>query len=517
MITDIADILAEPEGDLPDGLSATDWHRRALLSCSEMARIDQASLAAGIPGFALMEAAGKHVADTVQSCFPTGRIAVLCGPGNNGGDGFIAASRLKALGRDVVVGVVSAASKQTGDAAKAATVWDGETHALSPALLEGCEIVVDALFGAGLSRAPEGKIAETLAAMGSRKVVAVDMPSGISGDHGRAHDTALRQADVTVTFFKPKTGHYLLPGRSRCGRLYVADIGIPQTATEHITPAVALNSPDLWRHALPTLSPDSHKYSRGTVFVTGGPEMIGAACLVTRAAQRAGAGLVRIAAPVQQSPLYKLALESAVVHGVKDTRRYLDLLDDKRIGCAVIGPGLGLDTPGAQEKTLAVLRSALPAVLDADALTLLVNDPQPIIEAGKRGRLLLTPHEGEFARLFPDLAKLTSKCDRALAAAERVGSPVLLKGYDTVIAAPSGHAVINANAPESLATAGAGDVLCGIAAALIAGKMPVFAAACAAAYLHAEAANRFGFGLIASDLPDLLPTILGDIHRPSDV
>lgn len=510
--TSLADPTAQSEGPVfPLGIDPEAWLQRALLSCAEMAQAEQEAMSSGLSGFELMQAAGRLVADAVMSRYPAGRIIVLCGPGNNGGDGFIAASALAEKGREVALACSSNVAELQGDAAKAAALWDRPVLALSPDALNGFDIVVDAIFGAGLSRAPEGDVAKTLGAIGSRQVVAVDVPSGVSGDTGLSFKTALNKADTTVTFFREKTGHYLMPGRIRSGEIILGDIGIAPDILSRISPETALNGSELWCSALPRVTPESHKYSRGTVLITGGPEMIGAACLASRAAQRSGAGLVRVASPVQQSSLYKLSLESAIVHAVKDTRAYLELLEDTRTGCIVIGPGLGIDSPGAHEKVLAVMRGDIPAVLDADALSLSSRDPSVLFERGRRGKFLLTPHEGEFAKLFPDLAEMPSKLDRAIAAAERVGSPIILKGFDTVVADPSGHAVINANAPATLATAGAGDVLCGIAAALIAGGMPIFAAACAAVHLHGAAAQRYGPGLIASDLPALLPVVIDEI------
>jgi NAD(P)H-hydrate epimerase len=270
----------------------------------------------------------------------------------------------------------------------------------------------------------------------------------------------------------------------------------------------------LWAAALPRPGAGDHKYSRGHVLAAGGASMIGAGCLTVRAAQRAGAGMVTCAVPVQQAPLYRLALESAVVRSAKDTRAFRDILEARPVDCAVIGPGLGVFAPGAHEKVLSILRSGAPAVLDADALSLFEEMPQTLFDQ-IAGPVLLTPHEGEFRRLFPDLAADTGtgKLHRAREAAARSGAVVLLKGADTVIAAPDGTAVLNTDAPPDLATAGAGDVLSGTAAGLIAGGMPIFAAACAAAFATGAAARRAGPGLIASDLPGHLPSVLNGFRQ----
>ncbi len=492
---------------LPSGIDPDAWNRHCLLTVSEMMEADRAAVSAGISGISLMRAAGAAVAQHVRERYEYGNVTVLCGPGNNGGDGFVIARALSELGWTVRLGLLGDRGALTGDAALAAEGWKGPVEAVAPDLLDGASLVIDALFGSGLNRAPSGAAAATLAALGTCPVITVDVPSGVLGDSGSSLPPDRPHATATVTFFRAKPGHWLLPGRLACGELQVADIGIPESVLDGILPRQALNHPALWSAALPAPSPLLHKYSRGHVLIAGGSELLGATFLATRAAQRAGAGIVTVGAPVQQGPLYRLALESAVVRSLKDTRAFLDLLEWHRIGSALIGPGLGLESPGNHEKVLAVLRSGIPAVLDADALSLYEPSPGTLFEA-IRGPVLLTPHDGEFRRLFPDLADLPDKLDRARQAAARSGAVILLKGYDTVIAEPEGHAVINGNAPATLATAGAGDVLAGAVAAFIAGGMPVFAAACAAAYVHGAAAAAFGSGLIASDLPDLLPAAI---------
>lgn len=488
----------------PAGINPAAWSDHALLTPAEMGRADALAMDGGIPGYDLMNNAGTGIADVISARYPVGTAAILCGPGNNGGDGFVVARLLAERGWTVRLGLLGDPASLSGDAAQAAADWTGRIDALSPACVDGADVVVDAIFGAGLSRAPDEDVAAVLEACIGKPVIAVDVPSGVDGGDGNAFPGALDRAEGTVTFFRYKPGHWLLPGRDICGAGELVDIGIPAGVLSKIQPRCALNHPDLWRDSLPKVTPYSHKFSRGFVLVAGGAEMIGAACLASRAAQRAGAGIVGVAAPVQQGPLYRLALESAVVRSIKDTRSFVDLLEDTRIGCVVIGPGLGVTAPGNHEKVLAALRAGRGAVLDADALTLFEDSPNALFEQ-IGDRVLLTPHEGEFARLFPDLIDQPDKLARARMAAKRSGAVVLLKGYDTVIASPDGHAVINASAPPHLATAGAGDVLAGTAAAFIAGGMPVFAAACAAAHIHGLAAVAGGPGLIASDIPDLLP------------
>ncbi|NMM46048.1 NAD(P)H-hydrate dehydratase [Rhodospirillaceae bacterium KN72] len=501
--------MSSPFANLPTGIDGSAWKRQALLTPVEMGRADSITIENGTPGYTLMLVAGEAVADAVCDRFETGTVAVLCGPGNNGGDGFVAAKILASRGWSVRLGLLGDRTELKGDAAQAAADWvaassEETVEPLSPEILTDATVVIDAVFGAGLNRDPEGSAAETLSAIGNRPVVAVDVPSGLFGANGACNRDITPKAAVTVTFFRGKPGHKLLPGRVLCGDLSICDIGIDTTALNVIEPKLALNRPDLWASALPEESPFHHKYSRGYLMVAGGPEMIGAACLATRAAQRAGVGMVTVAAPLAQAPLYRLALQSAVVRGLKDTRGFLDCLEDARLTAALIGPGLGDEAAGSHERVLGVLRANIPAILDADALSIFADSPDSLFQH-RAAPMLLTPHMGEFARLFPDLSTLDNKVEMARRAAERSGAVVLLKGYDTVIADPSGWAVVNDSAPPTLAVAGAGDVLAGLAAGLIAKGMPVFAAACAAAYLHGVAADRAGSGLIAEDLPDLLP------------
>lgn len=491
------------------------WHDHALLTTAEMYEADAAAIAGGVEGIALMEAAGALIADTLVERFARGPVAVLCGPGNNGGDGFVAARLLAERGWTVRLALLGERAALKGDAATAAARWDGAVEPLSPDVLAEAEIVVDALFGAGLNRAPEGAAAETLAAIGGRALLAVDMPSGIAGDSGADlaadadPDRPAPRADVTVSFFRAKPGHYLLPGRQARGDLVIGDIGIPDAVLTEIVPRTALNHPALWRAAFPLPTPAQHKYSRGHLLVAGGAEMMGASRLAARAAQRAGAGMVTLAAPHQAAPLYRVAMDSAVVRAYRDTKTFIDMADERRVSACLIGPGLGEGTLAAREKVLAILRTGKPAVLDADALNLF-EDGADLLFDTIAGPCLLTPHDGEFRRLFPDLAAdpALSKPARARRAAERSGAVVLMKGFDSVIAHPDGRVAINANAPPTLATAGSGDVLAGLAAGLAAQAMPIFEAACAACWLHGAAAAAFGPGLVADDLPERIPAAL---------
>ncbi len=482
----------------------------ALIDIEHMYAADQAAIEGGVSGETLMENAGRAVTEAIVARFSVGEVLVLCGPGNNGGDGFVIARLLTDQGWPVRLALLGPRSSLKGDAAAMADRWQGEVLSLDVALLENATLVIDALFGAGLTRGLEGAAAARLAeaAEADVPIVAVDIPSGISGDSGQNLGNA-QVAALTVTFFRAKPGHCLMPGRGHCGDLVVSDIGIPDDVLSDMAPDCFENHPALWKPLLPEPSPSDHKYSRGHAMVVGGAEMIGAARLATRAAQRIGAGMVTLTSPVKEAPLYRLMLESAVVQAVKDTMGIMDVLEKRKISAAIIGPGLGVMTPGAMEKVLAVLRAGVPAVLDADALSLFQETPSLLFDAAK-APVLITPHEGEFSRLFPDIAAddCLGKVTKARQAAERSGFTVALKGFDTVIASPDGRSVINTNATPYLATAGSGDVMAGAALGLLAQGVPVFEAACMAVWLHAEAGSQVGIGLIAEDLPDKLPRVL---------
>jgi NAD(P)H-hydrate epimerase len=475
----------------------------SLLSVAEMREADRRTIAAGTPGITLMERAGAAVAAAVAERFPRGPVLVLCGPGNNGGDGFVAARLLAARGWPVTLALACDVAALSGDAALAAAAWTGGVETLDPGLVDGTALVVDALFGAGLGRPIEGEAAAMLAAVGQRGVplAAVDVPSGIHGDTGQ--DWGAVKADVTVTFGLKKPGHLLLPGREFCGDLVVADIGLSGVALDEIAPRTWENGRALWAEAMPRASVGGHKYGRGHALLVGGYPATGAARLAARAAARIGSGLVSIAVEDHAFAIYAGALTSIMVKPLPRDGDLAALLADRRFNALLIGPGAGLSA-ATRTRALAMLATGRAAVLDADALSVFADDRPALFEA-IRGPVVMTPHEGEFARLF---ALAGDKLTRARAAARQSGAVMVLKGADTVIAAPDGRAAINANAPPTLATGGSGDVLGGLVLGLLAQGMPPFEAAAAAVWIHGAAAAAFGPGLIAEDLPDLVPGVL---------
>ncbi len=478
-----------------------------LLSVAEMYRADRLAMEGGVAGECLMEAAGWAVAGAVRRRFRPGRVAVLCGPGNNGGDGFVAARLLARQGWPVRVHLLGEVTGLRGAAATMASRWPGAVAPLTMAALDGADLVVDALFGAGLARPLDGVALALVAEIARRHlpVVAVDVPSGVHGDTGAVLGAA-PEAVVTVTFFRKKPGHLLLPGRRHCGAIEVADIGIPPAVLGDIRPVVAENGPECWLDRLPRPRPEGHKYDRGHAVVLGGGAMTGAARLAAHGARRIGAGLVTVAAPETALAVYRAGEPGLIVRPDSD---FVGILADPRYTAVLLGPGGGVGGE-MRGRVAAALVAGKACVLDADALTAFADDPAALF-GSLSPRALLTPHDGEFRRLFGPISG--SRLERARTAAVRAGAVVLLKGADTVVAHPDGRAVINSNAPPELATAGAGDVLAGFALGLMAQGMDAFAAACAAAWLHGAAAARIGPGLVAEDLGEGLPAVLAGLYH----
>jgi len=490
------------------------WAMLELLTPSEMAEADRLTIAGGTPGITLMENAGRAVADAVAARHPLGtRVVVIAGPGNNGGDGFVAARVLAERGYPVRLMLVGEPARLKGDAAQAASRWDGETEAADPGALGRPGVVVDALFGAGLDRPLEGLPRSMIGAMNDcgAPIVAVDLPSGISGATGAVMGAAIN-ADETVTFFRRKPGHLLLPGRLHCGKVRVADIGIPAAVLERVQPLAFVNDPDLWKHEFPVPRMEGHKYARGhAVVVSGALSFTGAARLAAGGALRAGAGLVTIVSPREALAVNAAANLAVMVRPVDGPHELAGFLSDRRLNAVVIGPGGGVGEP-MREMVRAALDGTRAVVLDADALTSFADNPDDLRAAigARAGVTVLTPHDGEFHRLFHknnEIIDLKSKLEKARAAARLMSAVVLLKGPDTVVAAPDGRASVSENAPPWLATAGAGDVLAGFIAGLLAQGMPGFEAVSGAAWLHGEAAAAFGPGLISEDLPEALPQV----------
>ncbi|MCK0195578.1 NAD(P)H-hydrate dehydratase [Ancylobacter sp. 6x-1] len=487
-----------------------------ILTPRQMQRADALAIAGGTSGLALMERAGTAVADVAARRPLATRIAVLCGPGNNGGDGFVAARVLTQRGYRVALGLLGSPDALRGDAAAMAERWRGEVIPAARVDLASADVVIDALFGAGLARDLDGEAAALVAALNAARkpVLAVDLPSGIDGTSGQVRGVAVR-AEETVTFFRRKPGHLLLPGRIHSGRVRVADIGIPEAVLGDIDARTFVDEPELWRDAFPIPRIDGHKYERGhALVVSGWLETSGAARLAARACLRAGAGLVTVACPPDALPVHAANLSAIMVRRGGEAGEIARLLEDSRFNALVIGPGAGV---GKETRAKLQCAAGRRLVIDADALTSYAGEPEALAQLIALGdAAILTPHDGEFSRLFRGKAEVIqppSKLDRARAAARLTGGVIVLKGADSVIASPDGRAAIAANAPPWLATAGAGDVLSGICGGLLAQSMPAFEAACAAVWLHGAAAREAGPGLVADDLVEALRPVYRRIYE----
>jgi len=491
-----------------------------VLTTTEMERADRLTIAAGTPGFALMMSAGQAVAEAAMDLVAEGPIVVVAGRGNNGGDGFVAAAELAARGREVSVILLCERDSLQGDAALAARGWKYPVLPFNPQAIGKPALIIDALFGAGLNRPVKGDPLEMIEAINANgaPVLAVDLPSGVNGASGAVMGVAINAAE-TVTFFRRKPAHLLMPGRKHCGRrVRVADIGIDPGVLDEIRPRTSENVPQSWQKSFPVPDIDGHKYARGhAVVLSGELASTGAARLAARGALRAGAGLVTMASPRDALVVNAAALTAVMVRAIDNVIQFAELLDDRRLNSIVLGPGAGV---GGRTRDL--VHTALSAkrglVLDADALTSFAEEPGRLFESIKAShdpQVVLTPHEGEFPRLFSDISNKhpgRSKLERVRDAAERCGAVVLLKGPDTVVASPDGRASIASNAPPWLATAGAGDVLAGIIAGVLAQGVAAYEAACIGVWMHGEAAGEAGPGLIAEDLPEVLPAVFRRLY-----
>lgn len=496
-----------------------------ILGVADHAMLDQLAVHSGISIESLMENAGRQVANEIAMRWPVQKTFVLCGPGNNGGDGYVVASHLQARGYRVKVLTVGDHARLDGAAKAMRDAWTGPTEVWRESGSFPPGLYIDAVYGAGLNRAIAPEIAFYFAQARSNgyPVIAIDVPSGLHGDKAAFLSEAAWSADLTVTFFRRKPAHVMLPGRTHCAETLVVDIGIPQGLLAGLAEAHAegalphtlfseVNPPPQSRCALDL---DTHKYKRGHAVVVCGPALAtGAARLAARAALRSGTGLVTIAGDPDAARVCAHHVTSEMVAAFSGAAGLRALLADPRKTAIVVGPGLGL-TPMAAEIVCECLAGPAGVVLDADALTAFQTEPGKLfarIRSKPGAGAVMTPHDGEFERLFPDLRRrAVNKIEAARMAAELSGAILVMKGADTVIAAPDGRSRVNMNAPPWLATAGSGDVLAGVIGGLLAQGRPAYEAASAAVWLHGAAGAALGPGLIASDLPDILPTVLKNI------
>lgn len=483
-----------------------------LLSLEQTAAADKATYKLGISPETLMENAAASVVDVILDHYEPCDTLILCGFGNNGGDGFVIARLLAEKGWNVTVVLLGDIENLKGEAALNAKRWKGTIHPFTPALLNHKALVVDALFGAGLSRPLEGEAYDIIDAVidADIPVVAVDIPSGVDGNSGEIKGIAA-PADITVTFARKKYGHLLQPARDYCGHVIVTDIGIPNSIITDMHSTIYENTPALWKNDIPIPKSSDHKYTRGAVIVMGGGiKMTGAAKLAATSALRIGAGLVTIGCPSSALSTYAASLTSVMTAPYSDISALNEIFSDPRFKTILVGPGNGI-TEHTKEITLKALATSKHCVLDADALTVFQDAPEQFFNAIKErdAATILTPHSGEFKRLFPTEG---SKLEQAQHAAKLSGAIIIHKGSDTVIADAKGHAAINDNAPATLATAGSGDILAGIVAGLLAhNTITPFHAACMGVWMHGQAAHYAGLGMISEDLPDYIPDVLEEL------
>ena len=488
-----------------------------LLTAEEMSRAEQLAAASGLSTLTMMENAGRCVAEEVVRRYPRGsRVVVLCGPGNNGGDGFVCARFLRERGYHVRLALLGRQEDLRRDPKEMARRWDEAIEPLGRQSLEGAQIIVDAIYGTGLRDEVSGVVAQMIEEVTGRglPVISVDVPSGIDATSGALKGLAFKAA-ATVTFFRRKTGHVLLPGRVYCGDVRAVDIGIPAAVLGEIAPRTFADDPDFWLRYFPKLKTEGHKYDRGHVLVVSGPmESTGAARLAARTALRAGAGLVSVATSKSAFYINAAQLTAVMVAPYDGPSGLSAVLSDPRITAVLIGPGAGRD-PEVKELVGSVLASDAVAILDAEGITAFQAAPMELFHhiKARPAPTVMTPHEGEFRKVFPELASEPSKLERARRAAEMSGAVIILKGADTVIAAPDGLSSISENAPAWLATAGSGDVLAGLVSGLLGQGMAAFDAAAAAVWMHGELAVIFGPGLIADDMADLLPGVLQRLDK----
>lgn len=481
-----------------------------LLTCDEIRAAERAAEAAGVSMWDLMAAAGEACADIVLALHPAGPVMVLAGPGNNGGDAFVAARALRAAGRNVTLYEL-AAGPRTPEAERARSGWASEIHPLGDYAPAGSDIVLDGLFGAGLSRPLSGepaRLAEAVAELGL-PVVAIDVPSGLNGDHGRVEGPVFRATD-TVTFGAGKPAHVLHPAAGLCGRVHVMTIGF-ESQVDAMAGRLFENGRGLWLSRFPWPAAQSHKHQRGRMHVvSGGLASTGAARLAAQAGLRSGAGVVTVLCPPGALIVAASSLTAVMVASFGGPDELVALTEAS--DAVVIGPAAGV-TEATRKNVEALAGAGRALILDADALSVFAGEADAL-EALLIAPAVLTPHAGEFERLFPGLLERSvNKVEAARQAAALTGAVVLLKGPDTVVAAPDGHAVVNTHGTPFLATAGSGDTLAGIVAGLMAQGMDAFDAACAGAWLHGDAGLRIGPGLTAEDLGGALRDALKDLHE----
>ena len=464
-----------------------------------------------IPSFSLMKKAGKKSAEYINDHFKKKDILIICGTGGNGGDGFILGQELyKKYKWKVQISIIGNVKDIQGDALKAFKKLSLKVLDFKKINLKKIDYIVDAIYGIGLSRPIKNNSLETLQIIHKTKipVIALDIPSGVDCDDGSILGFALNCL-ITLTFSYPKIGQFLLPGSIKCGKIVVLNIGISNNSVNKFIPNIYLNSKSLWVDKINWPKENDHKYSRGYTLVIGGPkEMTGASRLTAISAHRAGSGIVALAADNNSKDIYYKTLLSQIVKNYKNKKEFNSILSDHRIDVIIIGPGLKPNN-SSKIKIKDIVKTNKKIILDAGAITCFKNDTKNFTKLIQNKDVIITPHEGEFKILFPRLKG--SLVDKAIYAAKKLNSIVVLKGATTIIASPDKKVIINQHGSKWLSTAGSGDVLAGLIGGLISNKMEIFYAAACATWIHKEAGIILGPGLIADDIPDILPKIIKKI------
>jgi NAD(P)H-hydrate epimerase len=479
-----------------------------------MRHADHLTIESGVSGFDLMLSAGQAVANMAHEKWPDLTVIILCGGGNNGGDGLVAGKFLHDMGADVRVFTLKSSLLQKGDAKKASGFWDGKTEKLKNLIkandLSDNVLIIDALFGIGFCGRLNSDVSVALDFVKHKgwPVLAIDVPSGIDGDALTIDPHTLRVV-ATVTFFRKKICHVLMPTMAQCGEISVHDIGISGDVIGDFDIELYENTPFVWKDRIPQKTSRDHKYNHGHCVILGGAKMTGAARMAANAAMRIGAGACSIVAPDKESAhIYQEAEPHLMVESLslEKAGTFEKHIQDERRNAVLIGPGAGLeDITNLKAAILKTLESDKAVILDADALSCFEDEPQTLLQA-MTAKTIITPHEGEFKRLFPALEG--ARLDRVRQAITMTKAVIVLKGADTLIAQNNQPVFVNTHASPHLATAGAGDVLAGMICGLSARRMSAFDGARAACWIHGEASLQCGAGLVAPDLIDEIPAIL---------
>ena len=485
----------------------------AILSCKNHRDLDKKTIKKFISGYTLMENAGKVIFKIIKKKFKKQKkIKILCGPGNNGGDGFVVAKLLKEDGYlNINLFCLVTKKKLKGDAKLAAKKFGDNFKSFSNFKISSNDVIIDGIFGSGLKKNISGNLKKIIEKINLKKpyCISIDVPSGINGDTGQVQGVAVKSND-TITFTRKKIGHLLSPGKEYCGNIIVTDIGV-NLEKLLFKPHIFENHPDNWKNKFPWPNQKSHKYTRGFTLIICGEKMTGASRLAARGVARIGCGLLCLGVPKKSFDIYSIENPIALIETVDDENDLNNLLKDKRINTILIGPGLGINKKKLKLILKIIKEKKRIVVLDADALK---NNFKKIL-LKNRTKIVITPHEGEFTQVLKDLNIKNNKNKLSLAIkfVKKTKINLILKGNTTIICSQDGQISINTNSSPFLATGGSGDVLAGMITGLISQGMNIFEACCASVWIHGEIAKIKGPGLIAEDLPEMIPNVLKKLKK----